>query len=78
LQLEGVTKSNQELTAVRARLTQENSELHRQLQDIEAKYSSVSQLKTQIQQKFDAAQAKLDEQHRVSKNLSRYKLAIIR
>lgn len=69
LQVEELTKSSQELAVVRSRLTQENAELHRQLQDTEVKYNSVSQSKTQVQHKLDVAQAKLGEERRVSQLL---------
>jgi len=60
-----LTRSNQELNGVRSRLTIENTELSRQLQEIDAGFGNASRSRLQLQQALDEAKNKLDEESKV-------------
>jgi chromosome segregation ATPase len=64
-QCDDLTRSNQELTGLRGRLTQENEDLQRSLRDMETSYGSSSKLKIQLQQQLDEAKNKFEEESRI-------------
>jgi len=69
LQVDELTRINQELVTVKARLTQENSDLHHQLHEMESNYGSSSKIKIQIQQQLDEAKAKYEDENRARAQL---------
>jgi len=56
---------NQDLNNLKARLTQENFELHRQVQDLDSSNGNLSKTKVQLQLQLDEAKARADEEGRV-------------
>ena len=55
----------QELNGLKARLTQENFELHRQVQELDSNNAALAKARTQLQQQLDDAKARLEEESRV-------------
>jgi len=64
-QNEEFARVNQDLNNLKARLTQENFELHRQVQELDSSNGLLSKAKAQLQIQLDDAKARLDEETRV-------------
>ena len=64
-QLEEFARLNQDLNNLKARLTQENFDLHRQVQELESSNGNLAKSKAQLQAQLDEAKARLDEETRV-------------
>jgi len=65
-QLEEFTRQNHDLNNLKARLTQENFELQRQVQELDSSNATLAKAKAQLQAQLDDAKARLDEETRVS------------
>ena len=63
--IEELTRLNQDLNSWKARLTQENFELHRQVQDLDSSNGVLSKSKTALQLQLDDLKARLDELNQV-------------
>jgi len=55
-----------ELNGLKARLTHENFELHRQVQELDSNNAALAKARAQLQQQLDEAKARLEEESRVS------------
>jgi len=64
-QLEDHARQLQDVNAVKARLAQENMELHRHLQDLDTGNAMLSNAKTALQQQLEDTKTKLDDEMRV-------------
>jgi len=65
-QLDEMTRQNQDLNNLKARLTQENFEFQRQVQELDAGNAALSKARSQLQAQLDETKARLDEETRVS------------
>jgi len=68
-QVDELTRVNQDLLTLKARLTQENSDLQHQFHEMESSFGSTSKIKIQIQQQLDEAKAKYEEEGRARAQL---------
>ena len=59
-----------ELNGLKARLTQENFELHRQVQELDSSNAALAKARAQLQQQLDEAKSRLEEESRVSSSNS--------
>jgi len=64
-QVDDLTRTNGELINTRNRLTTENSDLQRQVHELETNYGSFSKNRGQLQSQLDDAKSKLEEEIRV-------------
>jgi len=64
-QLDETSRLNQDLNNLKARLTQENFELQRQVQELDASNAALSKARAQLQAQLDEAKGRLDEETRV-------------
>jgi len=64
-QLDETSRQNQELSGVKARLSQENFELQRQVQELDAGNAALAKARSQLQAQLDDAKARLDDETRV-------------
>jgi len=65
-QVDDLTRSNQDLSSVKTRLTTEISELQRQLQEAETNSGSSTKIKIQLQSQLEEVKLKLETESRVS------------
>lgn len=65
-QVDDLTRTNGELVNTRNRVTTENSELQRQIRDLENNYGAFSKNKGQLQTQLDDTKSKLEEEMRVN------------
>jgi len=65
-QVDDLTRTNGELVNTRNRLTTENSDLQRQIHDLETNYGAFSKTRGQLQSQLDDAKSKLEEEIRVT------------
>jgi len=65
-QVDDLTRTNGELVNTRNRLTTENSDLQRQIHELETNYGAFSKNRGQLQTQLDDAKSKLEEEIRVS------------
>jgi 16S rRNA G1207 methylase RsmC len=65
-QFDEVTRQNLDLNNLKARLTQENFELQRQVQELDTSNAALAKAKSQLQAQLDEAKARLDEETRVT------------
>jgi chromosome segregation ATPase len=68
--VEDLNRQVHDLGGVKARLTQENFELHRQVQELDTNNGALTKAKALLQQQLDDAKNRLDEESRVSQNIS--------
>ena len=64
-QLDDQARQLQDANALKARLGQENLELHRHLQDLDTGNAILSKAKTALQQELEETKMKLDDEMRV-------------
>jgi len=64
-QLDDQSRQLQDANALKARLGEENLELHRHLQDLDTGNAALSKTKTALQQELEETKMKLDEETRV-------------
>jgi len=55
----------QDLNGLKAKLTHENFELQRQVQELDSNNAALAKLRAQLQQQLDEAKARLEEETRV-------------
>ena len=65
IQVEELTRTKDDLTQLRNRLTEENSVLQRQIHDLEVNLDTFTKNKSQAQQKLESTMTKLEEEVRV-------------
>ena len=65
-QLDDDSRQLQDANALKARLGQENLELHRHLQDLDTGNAILSKAKTALQQELEETKMKLDDETRVT------------
>jgi len=70
IQVEDLTRGNNELNGLKARLTQENFDLQRQVQDLDAQAGALSKAKSSLQVTLDDYKNRLDEEGRQNQNLT--------
>jgi len=63
--VEELTRQVHDLTGLKARLSHENHELHRQVQELDSNNAALAKARTQLQQQLDDAKARLEEESRV-------------
>jgi myosin heavy chain 6/7 len=63
--VEEFSRQLQDLNGLKARLSQENFDLHRQVQELDSNNAVLSKAKTLLQQQLDDAKNRLDEESRV-------------
>ena len=71
-QVEELSRLNADFNNLKARITQENFELHRQVQDLDSSNAALSKAKSQLQAQLDETKARLDEETRVRPPLPRH------
>ena len=64
-QVDDLTRTNSDLVNTRNRMTTENSDLQRQIRELETNYGSFSKNRGQLQSQLDDAKSKLEEEIRV-------------
>lgn len=64
--MDELTRINGDLNNLKARLTQENFEFQRQLQELDSSNGTLSKTKAQLQLQLDDTKARLDEETRVN------------
>lgn len=69
IQVDELTRINQDLLTLKAKLTQENSDFQHQLHEIETSFGSASKIKIQIQQQLDEAKTKYEDESRARAQL---------
>ena len=65
-QIDDLTRTNQELKNAKDRLGSENTELQRQLHDLDMSSGNLTKTKAQLQHQLDEAKSKLEEESRVN------------
>ena len=65
-QVEDQARQLQDANSLKARLGQENLELHRHLQDLDTGNAALSKAKTALQQELEQVKMKLDDETRVT------------
>jgi len=68
--VEDLNRQVHDLGGVKARLTQENFELHRQVQELDTNNGALTKAKTLLQQQLDDAKNRLDEESRLRSQLA--------
>ena len=66
-QVDDLSKQNHDLNNLKARLTQENFDLQRQVQELDSSNAALSKAKGQLQHALDDTKSRLDEESRVSR-----------
>jgi multidrug resistance efflux pump len=73
-QIDELTRNNSDLNNAKNRLSQENSDLHRQIHDFENNLGTFSKTKSQLQLQLEEIKSRLDDETRVSAHTSIYLL----
>ncbi len=63
--MDELTKQNHDLNNLKARLTQENFDLQRQVQELDSSNAALAKAKGQLQHALDDTKSRLDEESRV-------------
>ena len=71
-QVDEFGRQNHDLNNLKAQLTHENLELHRQVQDLDNSNALLAKLKSQLQAQLDETKSRLDDESRVSDTSDRY------
>lgn len=64
-QVDDLTRQNNDLNGLKARLTSENQELQRQLQSLDSSNATLSKTKIQLQSAAEDAKSRLEDESRV-------------
>lgn len=69
IRIEELSRQVNEVTSIRVRLTQENSELLKEIHEIKVHLDNANHLKTQLATQLEDARRRLEDEERVSRSL---------